>query len=164
MFLYSILGLFSIFISYFIWLFSRGIKYTKTLQNAIDPFRRQDGSVGYDLYAPENFIIKALETVVVNTGISIEIPFYIEGRILEKSSKASTTTFHVRAGVIDPNYRGNICVVLWNHHPQKSFEIKAGTAIAQIVFRVAFIPKLKFSSFIDTNTKRGLRGFGGKIK
>lgn len=134
------------------------VKYTKDNEKAFHPSRRMDGSVGYDLFTPEDVIIHPLETKVIDTGIAIEMPHHIKGMILEKSSVAAKLPLHVRGGVIDPNYRGNIGVILWNHDPEKPYPLKAGMPIAQIVFSYAQFPMLVFSDTIDTDTIRGTQG------
>ncbi|XP_028071425.1 uncharacterized protein LOC114273804 [Camellia sinensis] len=47
----------------------------------------------------------------------------------------------VGAGVIDPDYRGEIKVLLFNHN-QEEFEVRAGDRIAQIIFEKVSLPRM----------------------
>ena len=59
---------------------------------------------------------------------------------------------HVGAGIIDPNYTGEIKVLLLNLGTEP-FKILAGTAIAQLIFEKISIPILhKGCGFSKSNT------------
>ncbi|MCH7604564.1 dUTP diphosphatase, partial [Patescibacteria group bacterium] len=64
-------------------------------------------------------------------------------------------------GTADPDYRGEVGAILFNHS-QKSFYLKQGMRIAQIIFQKAIIPEIQqvkeYSQL--SNTKRGAGGFG----
>ncbi len=128
------------------------IKYTKKFASAADPVGRKDGSVGFDLCTPTDVTLGPLETIVIDTGIVIEVPSFLEASVREKPSNALNTSFHVRGGVIDPNYRGNIGVILWNHEPDKDIKLDAGTAIAQINFNMAVTHELELVENVETKT------------
>jgi dUTP pyrophosphatase len=74
----------------------------------------RDGDVGYDLYASEDVVIKPGETVVVPTGLYLELPKDEWALILDRSG-VSSKGVHRFAGVIDPDYRGEVKVVLHNN-------------------------------------------------
>ena len=64
----------------------------------------------------------------------------------------------VKAGVIDPDYTGNIGVVLRNNS-QSLFEWAIGEPIAQLLFVKVVTPKLVQVQNL-TPTQRGRDGFG----
>ncbi|OXB63248.1 hypothetical protein ASZ78_011197 [Callipepla squamata] len=51
-------------------------------------------------------------------------------------------SFHVSAGVIDEDYRGNVGVVLFNFG-KETFEVKKGDRIAQLICERIFYPELE---------------------
>nr|XP_014345313.1 PREDICTED: deoxyuridine 5'-triphosphate nucleotidohydrolase, mitochondrial [Latimeria chalumnae] len=62
------------------------------------------------------------------------------------------------AGVIDEDYRGNVGVVLFNFN-KKSFEVKKGDRIAQLICEQIYYPELEEHETLD-ETDRGAGGFG----
>ena len=58
----------------------------------------------------------------------------------------------------DPEYRGEVCVVLFNHGKQ-GFEVHPGDRIAQLILEVIKTPEVKEVDSLD-GTARGAGGFG----
>jgi len=152
------------------------IKYTKLDPEAQVPRRVSDGAVGYDLFAlravhsshrkvrPELPIkIRPGETVLVGTGIVMVIPWFYRGEIVPRSGLALKYGIDVAnsPGTIDPDYRGEICVLLVNRG-KKVFTIEKGMRIAQLLFTKIEVPVLKLGrrEISDSRTKRGAGGFG----
>ena len=77
---------------------------------------------------------------------------------MSKSGLAVLYGLEVKAGVIDPDYMGNIGVVLKNDS-QSLFERAIGEPIAQILFVKIVTPKLVQVQNL-TPTQRGGDGFG----
>lgn len=48
----------------------------------------------------------------------------------------------VIAGVIDEDYRGNVCVLLFNHS-DKDFTVNSGDRVAQLICEKIAYPELK---------------------
>ena len=110
---------------------SLGVK--KLSFDAVMPTRGSDRSVGYDLYSSEDAIIPCQAgRALVGTGITIVLPDGVYGRVAPRSGLAVKHCINVGAGVIDPDYTGEIKVVLFNHG-EADFEIKKGDRIAQLV-------------------------------
>lgn len=139
------------------------VKFVKRRENAIVPIRATSGSAAVDLYAclQENLVLKAGESLLVPTGIAIELPSNdVAAFIFSRSGLA--TKFGVAlangVGVVDSDYRGEICVGLRNFSA-KTYTIKKNERIAQL----ALMPILKLP-FIEvnelSNTARGASGFG----
>ena len=77
------------------------------------------------------------------------------------AAKSGITALHevtVRAGVIDPDYTGNIGVILKNDS-RKPFEHSVGQPIAQLLFIRVATPFLVAVEELPT-TQRGRNGFG----
>ncbi len=107
----------------------------------------------------ESFILGPGQNLVVPTGIAMTIPAMHYGRIAARSGLAVNHCIDVMAGVIDSDYRGEVCVILRNSHPTNHFSIFPGDRIAQIIIEpysnimpvmVGELPK----------TARGSNGFG----
>jgi dUTP pyrophosphatase len=62
------------------------------------------------------------------------------------------------AGVIDPDYTGELKVILFNQGGEK-FEIKQGDRIAQLILEKCETPPIEEVTTIE-DTERGTRGFG----
>lgn len=135
------------------------LQIKKLDDSAIIPTRATSRSVGYDLYSNTDIVINSNERGVVTTGISVGFPSNnIYGRIAPRSGLAVKNGINVGAGVVDPDYTGEIKVVLFNHG-KDDFSIKRGDKIAQIIIERCEMP---FIIEVDTikNTERGDRGFG----
>lgn len=124
------------------------------------PSRATDGSAGYDLSAniASPLRIWPQESVVIPTGWSITIPWRCVGLIRDRSGLASKRRLTTRAGVIDPDYRGEIGVVLVNESNDVR-TIQPGDRIAQLVIVPCILDEIEIVSDLD-ETARGGNGFG----
>ncbi|AIE77208.1 ORF1 [Duck adenovirus 3] len=123
------------------------------------PTKGTPNSIGYDLYSSQTVSIDPFTSKVVSTDISIVLPRGCYGRIAPRSGLAAKYSIDVGAGVIDPDYRGSISVVLFNHS-DVPFHVSRGDRIAQLICERAATPILVEVADIDNNTARGTRGFG----
>ncbi len=131
--------------------------YTKLNELAKVPYKKLDDA-GYDLFSVENLIIKPRSSIVVKTGIALEIPQFHAGLIWPRSGMSAKYGIDVLAGVIDPSYRGEIMVCLMNNKDTE-YEIKVGDKIAQIIIQNYQSPKLVEVTELS-KTDRGELGFG----
>ena len=69
---------------------------------------------------------------IVNTGVSIEMPAGVYARIVPRSGLAVKNKIAVGGGVIDPDYDGEVKVILFNHE-NEDFIAKPGDRSAQLV-------------------------------
>ena len=123
------------------------------------PTRGSNDSVGYDLYSSEDtFVPSQVGRALVGTGITVVLPPGVYGRVAPRSGLAVNHCINVGAGVIDPDYTGEIKVVLFNHGVD-NFEIKKGDRIAQLVLERCETPPVEEISIVE-NTDRGSDGFG----
>ena len=128
--------------------------------NARLPEKANPSDLGWDLFSSENKIVPSWSSVLVPTGIAIQFPEFVGGILKDRSSVASKQGLFVKAGVIDPNYRGEIMVLLWNSTRQPAM-VSAGTKIAQMILQ----PSFQLSAPIEDveeldDTDRGTDGFG----
>ncbi|QWO71638.1 dUTPase [Orgyia pseudotsugata single capsid nuclopolyhedrovirus] len=116
------------------------------------------GSAGYDLRTPEDFVVRARDSCVVNVGLCMELPHGMYAKLESKSGLAMKHQITVAAGVVDNDYRGEICVILLNHGI-KSKRFKRGDKIAQMVLHHYYtLPMEEVQNL--SSTKRNGNGFG----
>ena len=94
-------------------------KIKKLRENAKIPFRATPGSAGMDLYAciDEPITLEGGEKAVIPTGIAIELPSAELGAfVFARSGLAIKHGIGLlnSVGVIDRDYRGEICVGVIN--------------------------------------------------
>lgn len=90
------------------------LKYKKLSENAYTPAKGSRDAVGFDLFAIEDVDIPKMDRRVLKTGIGLEFPSGCYGRIAERSSVSEGTGLMIGGGVIDPDYRGEIKVIVIN--------------------------------------------------
>lgn len=129
--------------------------------NARTPIRSTPGSIGYDLFAAEDKVVPAHGRTLVPTDLQIKIPPGCYGRIAPRSSLALISFVDVGAGVIDPDYRGNVGVVLFNFSNEKYY-VSTGDRIAQLILEQALTPEVREIGRDEEldETERGWNGFG----
>lgn len=142
------------------------VNIKKLNEKAVLPTYGSEYAAGADLYAcnEEKIVIKPHETVLIKTGIAMEIPEGYAGLIYARSGIASKRGLAPanKVGVIDSDYRGEIMVALHNHS-EKDGEIEPFERIAQLV--VAPFLKVDFEETEElSDTQRGEGGFGSTGK
>jgi dUTP pyrophosphatase len=93
-------------------------------ENAKVPTQATSVSAGFDLYASQQTFISAEQTAFIPTGLQVILPPNTYLRIADTSSKALVQQLFVKAGVIDPDYTGEIKVVLFNANRFTSIVLK----------------------------------------
>lgn len=128
------------------------------------PTYATDGSAGIDLRAciDEPITIKAGETVLVGTGLSIYIkdPNFV-GLIFPRSGlgvKHGIVLGNL-TGVIDSDYQGEIMVCLWNRSGT-DFILNPAERMAQYVITPIVRPTFAIVDEFDVASERGAGGFG----
>ena len=143
-------------------------KIKKLRDNAKIPFRATEGSAGMDLYASidEPVTLGGGEKAVIPTGIAIELPSAeLAAFVFARSGLAIKHGIGLlnSVGVIDSDYRGEICVGLINQL-KEPYAIQPNERIAQLVIMpVSLIAPVEAESLDET--ERGAGGFGstGKV-
>lgn len=119
-------------------------------------------SAGMDLYVDlsEDVTLVPGERTLVPTGIAIELQDGYEAQIRPRSGLAIRhgITLVNSPGTIDPDYRGEIGVIVINHGSEP-FVLKRGERIAQMVFSRFVRAELREVAELG-ETARGEGGFG----
>jgi dUTP pyrophosphatase len=99
------------------------------------PIRAYPGDAGLDLASAIDARIEPLERMKVPTGVSMHIPEGHVGLIAPRSGNAHNhgITHLDGPGVIDAGYRDQVHLLLYNTDKTKSFELKVGDRLGQIV-------------------------------
>jgi dUTP pyrophosphatase len=136
------------------------IKIKRINESAIVPHYAHEGDAGLDLFSIEEKIINSGETVLIHTGIQIELPENTEAQVRPRSGlalKHSITVLNT-PGTIDEGYRGEIGVILINHS-KVNFKVEKGMKIAQMVIKPVLKVSVQEVSELSS-TERADGGFG----
>jgi dUTP pyrophosphatase len=128
--------------------------------DAVAPARTRSGDAGYDLRATERISVPQDGRRLVGTGIAIALPEGIAGLVTPRSGLAIEhgITLLNSPGLIDPNYRGEIKVIVHNTG-ERRYTIEAGDRIAQLLLVPYWAPELDIVHELPA-TERGANGFG----
>lgn len=135
----------------------------KLRNNAIVPVRATSGSAGLDLFSciDAPIVIPSGEIKIIPTGLaampddpSTALMIYPRSGLASKYGISLANC----VGVVDSDYRGEICVPLINHGKDK-FIIECGMRIAQLVVTPVILPEIEISNSLE-RTNRGSCGFG----
>lgn len=139
------------------------MKLKKLTKTAKIPVYGTEYSAGADLYADIKEEIPFLpgKTIMIPTGISIEIPEGYVGLVFARSGLAFKRGLAPanKVGVIDSDYRGEIKVALHCHGGAGVKNIEPGERIAQLVILPYVKAEFEEVDSLD-DTERGLGGFG----
>ena len=139
------------------------LKIKKLKENAKIPQRATNGSAGMDLYAciAESVTLAPGQLTVIPTGIAIELPDNTCAAFLYARSGLGVKhgiCLSNGVGVIDSDYRGEVCVGLCNVS-DKPYVIEPFERVAQMVIAPVLTPDIKEVDELS-DTARGEGGFG----
>lgn len=150
------------------------------------PSKAHASDSGFDLVASADVIVEPGETVVVPTGIAVQLPPGYEAQVRPRSGVTSKTKLRVQLGTIDEGYGGEIGVIVDNvyrggrnprpyyyttdgkahkvgsikgFHEEGSQLIRKGDRIAQLVVQPLPIVEAVEVEDVD-ETERSEGGFG----
>lgn len=143
------------------------IKIKKLRENAKIPKRATNGSAGMDLYAciDEPITLAPGQLAIVPTGIAIALPENSFAAFLYARSGLGVKhgiCLSNGVGVIDSDYRGEICAGLCNVS-DKPYTIEPDERVCQMVIAPVLTPDVVEVSELD-DTDRGEGGFGSTGK
>ena len=135
------------------------LQYVRLSPTSKAPARTIEGAIGYDLYTPFSFTLYPKEIKLVYIDVAIGIPVGHYGRIAPKSGLTLKHHVTVLAGVVNPDYTGNVGVVLYNLSSDTKFTRLVGEPIVQLVLEVASILPIVEVKRLPISA-RGPHGFG----
>ena len=139
------------------------LKIKKLKENAKIPQRATNGSAGMDLYAciAESVTLAPGQLTAIPTGIAIELPDNTCAAFLYARSGLGVKhgiCLSNGVGVIDSDYRGEVCVGLCNVS-DKPYVIEPFERVAQMVIAPVLTPGITEVDELS-DTARGEGGFG----
>ena len=124
------------------------------------PARTRSGDAGYDLRSVEAVTLPPGGRHAVATGLAVALPPGVAGLVTPRSGLAAEhgITCLNAPGLVDPNYRGEIRVILHNAG-EEPFHVEPGDRVAQLLLVPYHSPVMRV---VDTlpETERGEAGFG----
>ncbi|MGN1187881.1 MAG: dUTP diphosphatase, partial [Lachnospiraceae bacterium] len=112
------------------------VRVKKLKENAILPSYGSEYAAGADLYAciDAPVVIQPHETVMIGTGLAMELPEGYAGLIYPRSGISAKRGLAPanKVGVVDPDYRGEFMVAMHNHSNSPA-SVEPGERIVQLV-------------------------------
>lgn len=142
------------------------IKIKKLHPDAVIPTKATPESACYDVYAPEDFVVRPGRSVLP-LGLAIELPQGYAAEIRPRSGYSSkgfagTLAYSeyrfdadILHGIIDSDYRDSIGAIIHSHE-NRSFMIKKGQRIAQML-----IIRTETADFEETECLSDTKRHGG---
>lgn len=135
------------------------LSYTLLSADARAPAYGSEQAIGLDLFAAEAGSVTFGAITTICTGVAVAIPEGYYGRVAPRSGLAAKLGVDVLAGVIDPDYRGEIKVLLTSNLNGAVYKFGVGEKIAQLILERAERAELAYVSELGV-TARGAGGFG----
>ena len=110
------------------------VKYFAKNEFCKEPYQASEDVAGYDLFAAETLTLFPEKNGCISLAFRFAIPKSFYGKIFPRSGLFKEHLITCDDGVLDPDFRGIVQVLMMNHHPEKTFTIRTGDRIAQCVF------------------------------
>ena len=124
------------------------------------PRRGYADDVGLDLFASEEVIVPVMQFRDVPSGVICNLPPGQWGFITNRSSTMRKHRLWVTPGVIDPSFRGELFVGIWNVSGATHY-VKVGDRLGQLILLPAATPQPVWAEgIVDGIGGRGDAGFG----
>lgn len=134
----------------------------RTDANAIVPFKVRPSDVGFDLVAIKKHKQLTSNTMLLDTGIKIQVELGYYAEIVPRSSISKTGYMLANSiGIIDPGYTGNLFIALTKVDPEAP-ELKFPFRGCQLIIRKQVHAEMDVMEAVAdiTATGRGGGGFG----
>jgi dUTP pyrophosphatase len=134
------------------------LRFKQLDPRAVLPLRGSSFAAGLDICSIEDLKIEARQRAIARTGLAVAIPQGFYGRVAPRSGLAAKHGLDVLAGVIDSDYRGELCCLLYNTS-DSTIELPAGSKVCQLILEKIITPEATWVNDLD-ETARGAGGFG----
>ena len=134
------------------------LRFKQLNPRAVLPKRGSALAAGLDVCSIEEISLGPKQRVMARTGLAVAIPQGFYGRVAPRSGLAARNGLDVLAGVIDSDYRGEVCCLLYNTGDE-TINLPAGSKICQLIVEKIITPPAAWADDLD-DTERGPGGFG----
>ena len=125
---------------------------------AFPPTRAHATDAGLDIKSPVKALVCAHDSLVIRTGVHVELPLETAGLMVSKSGLMTNHDI-TSTGLIDEGHDGEIVVKLFNHGDE-DYEIRVGDKISQLVVLPVLYPEVVIVPHLVNGGTRGSHGFG----
>ena len=125
---------------------------------AFPPTRAHATDAGLDIRSPRKALLRAHDSLVIRSGVHVELPPETAGLLVSKSGLMTNHDI-TSTGLIDEGYDGEIVVKLFNHGDE-DYQIRVGDKISQIVVLPVLYPEVVIVPHLVNGGPRGSSGFG----
>lgn len=134
-------------------------------EGGFEPVRGHFEDAGMDLRTPEDVVVRAHDSAVIDTKIRVDIPVGFYGKLESKSGLHVKHDIVCLGGTIDSGYRGNIVVKLYNMGANL-YKFSAGDKIVQLIIQPCVLEEWQKVDDLKefTDSERGTGGFGSTGK
>ena len=137
------------------------IKLQRICEEAIIPQRATNQATGYDVSSCKPITIAPNTSELVPLGFKMAFPSNLQCELRPRSS-LSLKGINVSLGTIDPDYRGEVKVIITNT-TSTPYPVAIGQRVGQLVFSTVIHPEIEMVSLLDSTT-RNSGGFGSTGK
>jgi dUTP pyrophosphatase len=134
------------------------LRFKQLDSRAVLPVRGSALAAGLDICSIEDVELQPKQRTLARTGLAVAIPPGFYGRVAPRSGLAVKQGLDVLAGVIDSDYRGELCCALYNTGDEP-IHLPAGSRICQLIVEQIITPEATWATDLDA-TARGGGGFG----
>lgn len=107
----------------------------KLLEHGIMPKRGKKDDAGFDIFLPSDITLWPHDTVVIDTGVCVEIPDGYAGMFVVRSS-VSKTGIIIQPPLIDKGYTGELHIIAVNTSAKKYQYSKGERLCSLLVFPI----------------------------
>ena len=134
-------------------------------EGGFEPIRGHFEDAGMDLRTPEDVVIRAHDSAVIDTKVVIDLPVGYYAKLESKSGLHVKHDIVCLGGVIDSGYHGHIVVKLYNMGANL-FKFKAGDKIVQLIIQPCILEDWQKVDDVKEfgESERGTLGFGSTGK
>ena len=132
--------------------------YVSLDPGAFPPTRAHATDAGLDIRSPRKALLRAHDSLVIRSGVHVELPPETAGLLVSKSGLMTNHDI-TSTGLIDEGYDGEIVVKLFNHGDE-DYQIRVGDKISQLVVIPVMYPEVVIVPHLVNGGPRGSSGFG----
>ena len=126
------------------------VQVQRLSDSAIVPKKESEGSARYNIFDNQDVVIPSNgRRAKIHMGIAIACPRGTRMRIAPRSEITLRNGIDIGAGVVNSDFRGELCVLLFNFDKEKDFVVKKGDQISQMILTLTGLSVLNESDSLS---------------